>query len=613
MYNMLRAATLLVAIINFSIVTALAQGTAFTYQGQLDNSGSLATGTFDLKLTLFDAATNGNTVAGPVTNTSVGVSNGLFTTIIDFGNAFDGNRYWLHLQVRTNGGGAFTALSPRQQLTPTPYAEFATTASNVSGSISFAQLPAGLVTNNESALTLTGNFSGNGAGLTNVNAATLNGLASGSFWQLGGNNVAGGEFIGSINNQPIEIWTSGQRAMRLEPDTTGSGSPNVIGGSIGNFMPAGGVIGGFIGGGGATNYNGVSYPNHVAAYYGSVVGGYANTVVSFANTAFIGGGDENTVAGNSSVIGGGEYNRIKAAGDHGVIGGGYFNTNSGEYATIPGGYENLTTGTFSFAGGDEAQALHQGAFVWADSQGSAFASTGNNQFLIRAGGGVGINVNNPGADSLSVGGTARMNDNDIYLDSSDNNIGLGYYNYILRGFGAFGEVGPVLYGYDGGALGTTSGGLTSVLQWNNLGQVTIAAGSPFSSGEVLVVVNAACDGNTWLNYSDRNAKENFAPADARQVLDKVLALPVLTWNYKNKPAAGHLGPMAQDFHAAFDLNGTNDTTISTIDESGVALAAIQGLNQKLEEKEQTIEEQAAEIIDLRARLERIEKALATTH
>jgi len=97
-----------------------------------------------------------------------------------------------------------------------------------------------------------------------------------------------------------------------------------------------------------------------------------------------------------------------------------------------------------------------------------------------------------------------------------------------------------------------------------------------------MVVNAACDGNSWLNFSDRNSKENFASTDARQVLDKVLALPVLTWNYKNKPAAGHLGPMAQDFHAAFGLNGTNDTTISTIDESGVALAAIQGLNQKLE-------------------------------
>ncbi len=97
-----------------------------------------------------------------------------------------------------------------------------------------------------------------------------------------------------------------------------------------------------------------------------------------------------------------------------MIGGGYINTNSGEYATIPGGYGNLATGTFSFAAGDEAQALHQGAFVWADSQGSAFASTGNNQFLIRAGGGVGINMNDPGADSLSVGGTARMNDNDIY-------------------------------------------------------------------------------------------------------------------------------------------------------------------------------------------------------
>jgi hypothetical protein len=84
MNKMFRGATLVVALINVSIVTALAQGTAFTYQGQLDDSGSLANGTFDLKLTLFDAATNGNTVAGPVTNTAVGVTNGLFTTTVDF-------------------------------------------------------------------------------------------------------------------------------------------------------------------------------------------------------------------------------------------------------------------------------------------------------------------------------------------------------------------------------------------------------------------------------------------------------------------------------------------------------------------------------------------------
>ncbi len=76
------------------------------------------------------------------------------------------------------------------------------------------------------------------------------------------------------------MHVNSQRALRLEPDTTGSGSPNVIGGSPNNFMDVGDVIGGFIGGGGAVDYNGSSYPNHVAAYYGSVVGGYANTIVS---------------------------------------------------------------------------------------------------------------------------------------------------------------------------------------------------------------------------------------------------------------------------------------------------------------------------------------------
>ncbi len=74
------------------------------------------------------------------------------------------------------------------------------------------------------------------------------------------------------------------------------------------------------------------------------------------------------------------------------------------------------------------------------------------------------------------------------------------------------------------------------------------------------------------------------------MLAKVAALPITQWKYKAEPeGVKHLGPVAQDFHAAFGL-GDSDKAIGTVDESGVALAAIQGLNQKLEEKDAKISE-----------------------
>ena len=104
-----------------------------------------------------------------------------------------------------------------------------------------------------------------------------------------------------------------------------------------------------------------------------------------------------------------------------------------------------------------------------------------------------------------------------------------------------------------------------------------------------------------LLTSDRNAKENFTAVSAAQVLRKVAALPITEWNYKNNGAeVRHVGPMAQDFQDAFGLNGGDAQHISVVDESGVALAAIQGLNQKLEQKE-------TEITELKARLEKLEQ------
>ena len=99
--------------------------------------------------------------------------------------------------------------------------------------------------------------------------------------------------------------------------------------------------------------------------------------------------------------------------------------------------------------------------------------------------------------------------------------------------------------------------------------------------------------------SDRNAKENFAPVDARVVLERVVGLPISNWNFKTDRATRHIGPMAQDFHAAFML-GTDDKHIATVDEGGVALAAIQGLHSIVREK-------VTEIADLKKRLETLER------
>ena len=100
-----------------------AQGTAFSYQGRLNDSGSPATGIYDVRFTIYDAVTNGNLVAGPLTNSATAVTNGLFVVPLDFGSGvFTGAARWLEVDVRTNGGGAFSTLLPLQPIQPVPYA-----------------------------------------------------------------------------------------------------------------------------------------------------------------------------------------------------------------------------------------------------------------------------------------------------------------------------------------------------------------------------------------------------------------------------------------------------------------------------------------------------------
>ena len=147
---------------------------------------------------------------------------------------------------------------------------------------------------------------------------------------------------------------------------------------------------------------------------------------------------------------------------------------------------------------------------------------------------------------------------------------------------------------------------------------TSSAGDEFNvyaSGGVRMFTNSAATtgvllapgGSTWTMVSDRDVKENVEPVNAQAILDKVAQLPLSTWNYKAQDdSIRHLGPMAQDFYAAFGL-GLGDKTIDTIDPNGVALAAIQGLNAELEElraeKDAEIEELRAELGELMRRLD----------
>jgi hypothetical protein len=128
----------------------------------------------------------------------------------------------------------------------------------------------------------------------------------------------------------------------------------------------------------------------------------------------------------------------------------------------------------------------------------------------------------------------------------------------------------------------------------------------YTATDLTAGVSLAPGAGAWSSLSDRDAKENFAPVDPREILAEVDALPVTSWNYKTQdPRIRHVGPTAQDFRAAFGM-GESERTITTVDADGVALAAIQGLSRKLEEelraKELRIRQLEQGLAELRERL-----------
>lgn len=103
--------------------------------------------------------------------------------------------------------------------------------------------------------------------------------------------------------------------------------------------------------------------------------------------------------------------------------------------------------------------------------------------------------------------------------------------------------------------------------------------------------------------SDRNIKDNFAPIDSHDILTRVAHLPIEIWSYNDQgPSIRHIGPMAQDFAAAFEV-GEDDKHINLVDANGVALAAIQALYQ-------LVREQSVQIAALREELSAIKGRMA---
>jgi len=653
--------------------SAPAQNTTFTYQGRVLDNGTSFTGVGQFKFAMV-TSTNANQTAAATANIS-----GTFVTTYTV--PFGGNGYVSPPAVTIFGGGGSGATA---HATISGGIVTAVTADNPGSG--YTSAPGVLLAPPPPNITYTTYWSNDGTSSEGSQpAAAVSVTVTGGLFTvvLGNNTVPNMAVIDAAlflqPNLQLRIWfndgvngfaaldpaqnlTTAPYAVVAEKLAGGftvqnntNGAPNVIGGAAANFVSPG-VIGATIGGGGAIYYNRF-WPdpgtNSVSSDFGTIAGGYGNSIKTNSIYSAVGGGYENLVFDNSfyCTIGGGGGNNIfpitSGAISGATVGGGSDNSVRGDYATVPGGFYNIAAGKFSFTAGTRARAQHDGSFVWADSTGwpvgPDFTSTAPNQFLIRAAGGVGIGTASP-SNPLSVSGNADFSNVGIGIATPGTKLTIAHeatYSFPNPGQSAKGAInirattsnrdtgitfsGPGadnaqagIYVHQDNAAGTTmhlattdnyaNGPQVRMTLLNN-GNVGIGTTTP--SQKFHVIGNIAASGTVTANgvllTSDRNAKENLTPLDSQAILAKVAALPITEWNYKNDERdVHHIGPMAQDFQAAFGLNGMDDKHISVVDEGGVALAAIQGLNQILKE---TRAENAA----LKCRLEKLETLLQKTN
>jgi trimeric autotransporter adhesin len=536
--------TLAVILIMFA-GAAQAVGSRFTYQGHLEDLAQPAHGVYDFQLDIYAHPSVGaplNPV--PLLFDDVAVDEGVFALEIDFGaSVFTGADRWLAIRVRPGAAtGPFTALLPRQPITATPYAQHAGDAA-FAASVAAGSIGASHIDPSEVQRRITSPCAAGQAirAIAADGGVTCVAIATSSGWQLGGN--AGIDpaqhFLGTLDAQPLLLRVDNQRVARIEPlRSDGShGGHNLVFGHADNGLRDG-VIGATIGGGGG-NAEGAAAPNEVRSHGGTVAGGagniaghadfevdqrrYASVGGGLRNTArhrgaTVAGGLDNIAGGLAAVIGGGSGHW--SGGSHASVAGGQDNAAPEGWTAIPGGILNCAGGRYSFAAGRRAKVRPASPIP------SLPACAG-----VAAAGGLG--------DQGSF----------VWADSRD-------FDFASSGSNQF--------------RARATGGVTFV--------TGIDASGAATSG---VQLNAGA--GSWTSLSDRNAKTDITDADPVEVLARLLELPIHRWRYRGEPEqVRHLGPMAQDFHASFGLNGSDDTGIATVDAQGVALAAIQGLHARVE-------------------------------
>jgi hypothetical protein len=527
----------LLAVALLAALIPAAHAGEFVYQGQLDDRGVAASGRYDLRIAAFGDEKSPQTLLAPIEFPGVEVKDGRFELRFDAPLAGD-REAWLEVAVRDAGAGVWAGIPGRSKAIAAPLI--------------------------------------------------------GACWSVTGDSGSdpATNFLGTTDVQPLVLRTGNAQSLRLAPSSITSGAPalpittNVIAGSHVNTVGAD-VRGATIGGGGAPEFSdpGVAgeSPNRVLDNYGTVGGGIKNQA---------GGSATGTQNGTMAIVGGGYNNTAGAYAS--VVGGGSFNAAVERLSVVPGGLDNCAGGRFSWAGGWKAKVRlsnvlagvlpdacaavpvaddlgDEGTFVWADAQnlpaGLPFVSTGPNQFLVRADGGAMFNRNAPvsvnddfviGARTIDSGGDADV---DLRLVSRN---GRSASMYVVD------------------TTGTLRFNLTNLTAGND--RLSVAGGV----GGAATLSN----GGAWTNASSRTFKEGFAAIDPADVLQRVLALGISRWSYIGSGEGEHVGPMAEDFHAAFGL-GHSERQIATVDADGVALAAIQGLNAKLEAENAALREEMA--------------------
>lgn len=511
--------------------------------------------------------------------------------------------------------------------------------------------------------TANGGFAAIGGGYNNTAAGSQSTIAGGNSNTItpsGGISTIGGGHDNAVSNFESVIAGGSTNSASGFESAIGGGVANtasgdqttVSGGYINTASGKGAAVGGgesnhatnqdtVVGGGNLNLANGTAATVaggsvNTASGNESTVGGGSHNSAS-ALEATIGGGGSNSATGNGSTIGGGSSN--VASGVSSSVTGGVSNTASGTYSVVAGGFGSQAGGDISFTGGRNAKVRDSspggannagacspgtncgdaGTFIWSGAVLSSFASTGSNQFLVRANGGVGLNTalamnGGPLRDELTIAAAPD-------LPQGSNNVDFTFENSSAvathSGFTFVAEPAGYFSLFEQNWDGTTlhyAPLMRFAYNFNNsfphadvmfststsLGILTVGNAGDSSSGNGAHLTNAG----VWTNASSRSFKEDFIPIDVTDVLRKVVSLPVQTWFYKGAHGEGrHMGPVAEDFAAAFGLGGGDDQHIGTVDEEGVALAAIQGLDTKLEAENARLSRENAE---LRARIERIE-------